>query len=97
MLLIYKIKKYDIRIDLENLDFKMKAENLNVFSKPAVIKYEDLKKYGYCYVYRKIEMTDINQVEYLVINEDFDFSNQLKKHHDIISLLRERKINEILD
>ena len=45
---------------------------------------------------RQIEMTDINQVEYLIIDEDFNFNDQLKKRHDILSILRERKINEII-
>lgn len=98
MYLIFKIKNYVPGFyRLENLDFKMKVEDLtNVFYTPAKVKYDELKRNGHCYVYRQIEMTDINQVEYLIIDEDFNFNDQLKKRHDILSILRERKINEII-
>jgi len=104
MYLIFKIKKHPTLVggtfQLNNLDFKMRAESLNVFSKNAKWMDEDLEKCGYCYVYRIIEMTDIREMEYLVINEDFDFHGKFKKrhkHHAILSFLREWKINEIIN
>lgn len=110
MYLIYKIKNYNFntQYNLENLEFKMNIESLDgIFNKHSKVKYEDLEKYGHCYVYRILKMDVVSQAEYVIINDDFDFTlphqypplsdGQLKKRHDIISLLREKKINDIID
>lgn len=100
MYLIYKIKNYNFntQYNLENLEFKMNIESLDgIFNKHSKVKYEDLEKYGHCYVYRILKMDVVSQAEYVIINDDFDFNGQLKKRHDIISLLREKKINDIID
>lgn len=61
-----------------------------------VHSYHDLINMGWCYAMYEISV-GFSKAEYLVINDSFDFGSKIKIRYDIISLIREQKIEDIIN
>ena len=82
----------------ENLEFI--NDSYNVTQMLTRTSDRDLESVGWCFVMRKI--TDgVAVAEYLIIDDSFNFEKyhqyNIGKRNDIISLIRERRINSIIE